>query len=262
MQNISELIQTNRTKRYEGTTLNKVEILSYLGSKPKSRVAVYECQCSVCNQKFVSSSTNFILNRYLLGCHSCTSTVQATQRRTHNSPTSNKARKSWYKIKERCFNVNCKDYSDYGAKGITMQEDYVNSFAAFYEEVGDPPEISKKWSIDRIDPSKGYVKGNMRWASINQQARNKLKSKANTSGKTGVQWYYQEYNKKHGKGFVLYAVAIWNEFVDGKPKQHNKKFSVTKYGLLPAFAEAVKFRINKIKELNQLGYGYTEYHGQ
>lgn len=262
MPNISDLIQTNRTKKYENSILNKIKILNYLGSKPKSKIAVYECQCLICNQNFISSSTNFVSDRYITGCQSCASKNRGLLSRNHDSPSANKAYKSWAKIKERCYSVNCPNYCDYGAKGISMQEDYINNFSEFYKEVGDPPEINKKWSIDRIDPNKGYIEGNMRWANVNQQARNKLKSKANTSGVTGVQWYYQEYNTKYSKGYTLYAVATWSEITDGVKKTRNKKFSVTQYGLLPAFAEAVKFRINKIKELNQLGYGYTEYHGQ
>lgn len=259
---IFKLIQTNRSKKYEGTLHNRISILRYLGSNLKNKVAVYECQCSICNKVFISSSTNFIHDRYLNGCKDCSDKLLGQKRRNHDTPSAKKAYKSWCKIKERCFNTNSLDYQEYGAKGVTMHEDYIDDFILFYSEVGDPPEINKNWTIDRINPNKGYIKGNMRWADINQQARNKLKSKANTSGKTGVQWYYQEYKTKSGKAFVLYAVATWSETVDGKPTVRNRKFSVTRYGLLPAFAEAVKFRINKIKELNQLGYGYTEYHGQ
>ena len=87
------------------------------------------------------------------------------------------------------------------------------------------------------------------------QSRNKSAYRNNNTGFTGVQWY------QHSQG-SLYAVATWGEFVDGIRKVRNKKFSVKKYGLLPAFAMACKYREDKIEELNALGYGYTENHGK
>jgi hypothetical protein len=42
----------------------------------------------------------------------------------------------------------------------------------------------------------------------------------------------------------------------------NKKFSVKKLGLLPAFKAAVECRRKMIEELNGQGAGYTENHGK
>ena len=49
-----------------------------------------------------------------------------------------------------------------------------------------------------------------------------------------------------------------------KPADITKKksFSVKNFGLLPAFAMACKFREDKIRELNEQGYGYSENHGK
>jgi len=55
-----------------------------------------------------------------------------------------------------------------------------------------------------------------------------------------------------------YVVVTWTE--EGKSQQ--KTFSVIQLGLLPAFAEAVKYRDYKIQQLNSQGYGYTDRHLQ
>jgi hypothetical protein len=77
----------------------------------------------------------------------------------------------WVGIRGRCLNPSCKDYPKYGGRGITMSEDWENSFEAFYRDMG--PRPSKDYSVDRIDNSKGYSKENCRWATHLIQNRNK-----------------------------------------------------------------------------------------
>lgn len=82
----------------------------------------------------------------------------------------------WRAIKARCFNPNTQSYQNYGGRGITMYEPWINSFKAFSDyfknELGldDMPE---DLSIDRIDNEKGYFPGNIRVATIKQQLENR-----------------------------------------------------------------------------------------
>ena len=159
--------------------------------------------------------------------------------------------RAWSCIKDRCYRIKTHNYKDYGGSGITF--DFKDDFIGFLLEVGEQPKDGEKYSIDRIDNSKGYVKGNMRWATDNQQARNRGVWVANTSGITGVYWE----NTKKGTNLTR-AIAKWSD-LDGKLR--SKSFSVTKLGLLPAFAEAVRYRRKMIEELNKQGAGYSEKHG-
>ena len=52
-----------------------------------------------------------------------------------------------------------------------MHPEWANSFAAFLRDVGERPSLGH--SIDRIDNTKGYVPGNVRWATRSEQGRNK-----------------------------------------------------------------------------------------
>src|SRR5438105_467718 len=79
--------------------------------------------------------------------------------------------RAWLEIKRRCLNKNSRDYARYGAKGITVDPDIAHSFDAFLQEVGHAP--SSQHSIDRENGTKGYIKGNMRWATVAQQNANK-----------------------------------------------------------------------------------------
>lgn len=183
------------------------------------------------------------------------------KKKTHGFPKSHKTYKAWCKIKERCYNKNSRDYETYGARGISMEESLRDDFLMFYEEVGEAPKDGQRWSIDRIDHTKNYKRGNMRWATDFQQARNKGKMKNNSSGITGVHWD----NKVHpnGKNSTTYAVVQWKEYDDnGVQVPYKKSFSAKKFGLLPAFAEAVKFRREVIQRLREQGYEYAENHGE
>jgi hypothetical protein len=77
----------------------------------------------------------------------------------------------WRNIKDRCFRKENKDYIDYGGRGISLYDGWVDSFIDFYRYIGERP--SKLHSLDRIDNSKGYEPGNVRWATQKDQCRNK-----------------------------------------------------------------------------------------
>lgn len=64
-------------------------------------------------------------------------------------------REIWYGIKRRCYNKNCKDYKNYGAVGIVMDEDFKDDFEKFLNEIGKIPNDDEQWSVDRIDNSLG-----------------------------------------------------------------------------------------------------------
>jgi len=80
---------------------------------------------------------------------------------------------SWVAMKDRCLNQKSKDYAKYGGKGITIYKEWIDSFEKFYEHIG---KKQKGQSIDRIDNTKGYEPGNVRWANNSQQQRNKQNS--------------------------------------------------------------------------------------
>lgn len=98
--------------------------------------------------------------------------------RMHNSPEYF----SWSSMKTRCLNPNCNAYKNYGGRGITICEQWINSFSAFLADMGPRPE---GFSLDRVDSNGNYEPGNCRWASRKQQNRNTSRSiKATVNGET------------------------------------------------------------------------------
>lgn len=78
--------------------------------------------------------------------------------------------KTWCGIKDRCHRSTSNSYARYGAKGILVCDRWRNSFESFFEDMGIRPAGH---SIDRIDNLKGYEPENCRWATWNEQMRNK-----------------------------------------------------------------------------------------
>lgn len=72
--------------------------------------------------------------------------------------------------KRRCAS----NHKNYGGRGIKFLFDSIEESARWVvSEIG--PRPSKKHSIDRIDNNGHYEKGNLRWATISEQLRNRRK---------------------------------------------------------------------------------------
>lgn len=92
-------------------------------------------------------------------------------------------------MRHRCYVESDPEYIRYGAKGITVQENWINDFFAYEKYVMSLPDALKEtYTIDRIDPYGNYEEGNLRWAGKAVQARNCRLSSNNQSGVTGVCW--------------------------------------------------------------------------
>jgi hypothetical protein len=76
----------------------------------------------------------------------------------------------WNLMKQRCSNPKKQSYQNYGGRGVTVCERW-NDFANFLADMGARP--SGNHSIDRIDNDRGYEPDNCRWATPEQQHRNR-----------------------------------------------------------------------------------------
>jgi hypothetical protein len=77
----------------------------------------------------------------------------------------------WVAMIQRCTNPNCSGYAYYGGRGIQVCDRWKTSYSAFLEDMGRRP--SPLHSIDRANNNGNYEPGNVRWATRDDQARNK-----------------------------------------------------------------------------------------
>ena len=99
----------------------------------------------------------------------------------------NKFYDTWHNIIKRCTNPKNINYKNYGGRGITVCEEWLDvaNFVAWCDVTHPNTEGI---SLDRFDNDKGYSPENCRWADASTQAINQRISKRNKSGYVGVSW--------------------------------------------------------------------------
>ena len=81
---------------------------------------------------------------------------------------------AWHDMKRRCFNHNTKQYLDWGGRGITVCDRWLD-FENFLADMGSRP--TSKHSLDRIDNDGDYSAENCKWATKAEQQNNKRNNK-------------------------------------------------------------------------------------
>ena len=80
-------------------------------------------------------------------------------------------REIWRDMNRRCKNPNRKDYKWYGARGITVCDEW-NQYPEF-KKWAESHGYADTLTIDRINPDKGYSPTNCKWATIKEQCNNR-----------------------------------------------------------------------------------------
>lgn len=108
------------------------------------------------------------------------------RKREMHGRTNSTEYRTWYAMKDRCYNPKNARFSRYGARGITVCERWLTSFTKFLEDMGEKPSISL--SIERLDPNGNYEPENCVWADQLTQSRNKVARPLQGVGKVGNRW--------------------------------------------------------------------------
>ena len=118
---------------------------------------------------------------------------------------------TWHSMKQRCLNQRNKDYTNYGSRGIKVDKG-LETFDGFLNiiknHLGPKPSIYSQ--LDRINPKGNYEKNNLRWATSQEQAINKINSlKINNKSISAIQ-LSKKYNINKDS-IILLVKNGWNE---------------------------------------------------
>lgn len=157
-----------------GRKFNYLTVIRYIG-KNKYGAAAWECRCDCGVIKSITSSSLISNGTKSCGCKRFIHNDGNKYGLTHGG-TNTKEYRAYMQMKARCYKIDGKDYSRYGARGITVCKRWLESFENFLEDMGKAPSI--KYSLDRFPNNKNgnYELSNCRWATRKQQNINRRPS--------------------------------------------------------------------------------------
>lgn len=148
-------------KNIVGQKYGWLTIINISQQQTKGKHTNWDCKC-ICGN-IVTRSLKSLSKQTQASC-GC-KLKKANQ--THTKPWNSKLRKCYFSARERCTNSLHLTYKDYGAKGIKFK---ISSLRELYNHLGNP---SSNQTLDRINSQGNYEIGNIRWASLKEQQRNR-----------------------------------------------------------------------------------------
>jgi len=150
-----------------GNLFGKLTVYALYGSGIDRRLKWW-CSCECGKRVTVRGEDLRSVNTKSCGCDKYTAAIKACT--THGACVGGKTKeyRAYIQAKARCNNKDWPKYKYYGGRGIQFN---FRSFEEFFAELGTAP--SAKHSVDRIKNDHHYEKGNVRWATPEQQAQNR-----------------------------------------------------------------------------------------
>lgn len=129
----------------------------------------YRCKCLNCGREVVKRWCN--IDRDDAPACGCLQNTNTGHNRKY-FPKNNKLLKRWQGMRQRCYNSNADSYDDYGGRGITICDEWLDDYTAFEDWALDNG-YDDELSIDRINVNGNYEPTNCRWADQHTQSTNK-----------------------------------------------------------------------------------------
>ena len=102
--------------------------MQYRGNYTKRKFRTWKVKCSECGKVFLKYQS--VINTS--NCKECGNKKAAKKREKHGM-WKHRLMSIYLSCKQRCYNKNHKQYKNYGGRGVTICDEWLNSFEAFIE---------------------------------------------------------------------------------------------------------------------------------
>lgn len=155
-------------------------------------IPMWKCKCE-CGNECVKNQYN-LLEGYTHSC-GCLRIENAVKAHIKHGEAHDRLYNVWSNIKKRCYDTEVPDYKNYGARGIKVCDEWINSYENFRDWAlkngyqSDAPR--GEYTIERIDVNGNYCPENCTWANMKEQGNNKRNNRIITINDTSLtvpQW--------------------------------------------------------------------------
>ena len=167
----------SKIKDLSGERFGRLLVLGDSGLRTKHRNVIFNCLCDCGNATQVSGGSLMGGKVKSCGCYREDFAVTIRKDPTTHGKSKSKLYEVWRSMKSRCYNPRNTRYEYYGAKGISVCDEWRNNFQSFYDWAianGYNETAAKtNCTLDRIDYNDSYRPDNCRFVDANVQNNNK-----------------------------------------------------------------------------------------
>lgn len=157
-----------------GRRFERLIVVAYEGTRKrdaKHSDTIWVCKCDCGNEATVTGSLLTMRTTRSCGCLKIECSIRQGHANAKHQMSGTREHQAWVALKARCLNPSNAGWVNYGGRGISVCQEWLNSFEAFYRDMG--PRPGPGYSIDRRDNERGYEPSNCFWATSKEQTRNR-----------------------------------------------------------------------------------------